>query len=76
MAGDLPLLSENDVEYWFDFFKSLVTLPEKKKEEAKDWKHQGNRQYTNREIKAFLSCFGEEFELEFIVRALMTNGYL
>ncbi|KGB27520.1 DNA primase, partial [Candidatus Liberibacter solanacearum] len=63
-AEALPLLNEEDVEYLFELFQSLTTpIVNNKKEikSSKDGNTKGNRQYTNREITAFLSCFGEEF---------------
>ncbi|XCD38163.1 phage/plasmid primase, P4 family (plasmid) [Candidatus Liberibacter asiaticus] len=61
---DTPLLSEEDVEYLFKFFQEItVPLVKDKKSiiPSKTWTNNNNRQYTNREITAFLSCFGEEF---------------
>ncbi|WP_245412541.1 PriCT-2 domain-containing protein [Candidatus Liberibacter solanacearum] len=63
-AEDLPLLSEEDVEHLFEFFKESTTPVVKGKTESKSsvkGKNNNNRRYTNREITAFLSCFGEEF---------------
>ncbi|ADR51956.1 P4 family phage/plasmid primase [Candidatus Liberibacter solanacearum CLso-ZC1] len=63
-AEELPLLSEEDVEHLFEFFKESTTPVVKAKKEIKSPKEgntKGNRRYTNREITAFLSCFGEEF---------------
>lgn len=57
---DLPLLSKDDVDHLFEVFKALTTPIIKEKKEGKKWKSNCNRRYTNREIKAFLSCFGED----------------
>ncbi|WP_407042013.1 bifunctional DNA primase/polymerase, partial [Candidatus Liberibacter solanacearum] len=63
-AEELPLLSEEDVEHLFKFFKESTTPVAKDKKASKPvvkGKNNNNRRYTNREITAFLSCFGEEF---------------
>ncbi|MBY7649790.1 MAG: DNA primase [Candidatus Liberibacter europaeus] len=62
-AEELPLLSEKDVEYLFELFTEQTTpiIKQKTKKPVKEWNNVGNRQYTNREITAFLSCFNEEF---------------
>ncbi|MBY7649514.1 MAG: DNA primase [Candidatus Liberibacter europaeus] len=62
-AEALPLLSEKDVEYLFELFTEQTTpiIKQKTKKPVKEWNNVGNRQYTNREITAFLSCFNEEF---------------
>ncbi|RPD37176.1 DNA primase, partial [Candidatus Liberibacter solanacearum] len=60
----LPLLSEEDVEHLFNFFKESTTPVVRAKKEITPvvkGKNNNNRRYTNREITAFLSCFGEEF---------------
>ncbi|WP_240535918.1 bifunctional DNA primase/polymerase [Candidatus Liberibacter solanacearum] len=71
-AEELPLLSEEDVEHLFEFFKESTTPVVRAKKEITPvvkgkntpvvkGKNNNNRRYTNREITAFLSCFGEEF---------------
>ncbi|XCE13930.1 PriCT-2 domain-containing protein [Candidatus Liberibacter asiaticus] len=61
---ELPLLTPDEVEYFFEFFDTITTPRDKEKSYrklSKIWKSHNNRRYTNIEIRAFLSCFGEEF---------------
>ncbi len=57
-------LTLEEKNHLFDFGCGIIPKDELKKKEVqpcKTWANNNNRQYTNREITAFLSCFGEEF---------------
>ncbi|AHA28004.1 phage/plasmid primase, P4 family [Candidatus Liberibacter americanus] len=59
---ELPLLTEEKLQEVFAHYVDLFPEKKKKVEANTDkWKSNNNRQYTNREIKAFLSFFGESF---------------
>ncbi|MBL0849241.1 MAG: DNA primase [Candidatus Liberibacter ctenarytainae] len=60
--SSLALLNQEEREHLYKLAGDLFPeAPDKKTKEGKEWKYQGNRQYSNLEIRAFLACFGEEF---------------